>query len=102
MKHFMNTLRALLEADEPADPRKAARLSWLRLTAAAWQDANKRVHSAWSRTLARLPDDISDEELEELELPDPPEQAEVDALWAQLNDVVQHDKWPKELYWGGI
>ena len=46
-----------------------------------------------------LPDDIGDDELEAMSLPDPPEQAEVDALWEQLNDVIQKDLWPKELYW---
>ena len=46
--------------------------------------------------------DIPDELIDEVEVPPPPEQAEVDALWAQLNDVIQEDKWPKELYWGGI
>lgn len=101
-KHFMNTLRALLAADEPVDPRKAARWHWLHETAAAWDDANRRVNAAWDRTLARLPDDISDEKLAAMHLPDPPEQAEVDALWRQLNDVVQRDLWPRELYWSGV
>ena len=101
-KHFRDTLCALLSAGEPADPHKAARYHWLHRTTQAWQDANSRVTEAWDRALAPLPEDISDEELEALELPDPPEQAEVDALWAQLNDVIQHDKWPKELYFGGI
>ncbi|HXS50841.1 MAG TPA: hypothetical protein VN713_12060 [Sphingomicrobium sp.] len=101
-KHFMNTLRELLAADEPADAYGAARYRWLHRTAEAWQDANRRVTEAWFRTLAPLPDDISDEELEALDLPDPPEQAEVDALWAQLNDVIQKDLWPRHLYFGGI
>ena len=98
----MNTLRALLDADEPADPYKNVRWLWLQVTAAAWQDAMRRNHAAWDRMLAKLPDDISDEELEALDLPDPPEEAEVNALWAQLNDVIQKDLWPKELYFGGI
>src|SRR5947209_11774735 len=102
MAHFRNTLCALLAADEPADPRKAARWRWLHATAGKWQDANRRVDEAWSRVFAWLPEDISEQELESLDLPDPPEQAEVDALWAQLNDVVQRDLWPKHLYFGGL
>lgn len=98
MAHFMNTLCALLAADEPADPLKAARWRWLHATAEKWNDANRRVNHAWERALARLPDDISDAELEAMDLPDPPEQAEVDALWAQLNDIVQRDQWPREMY----
>lgn len=101
-KHFMNTLCALLEADEPADPRKAMRRAWLHLTAAKWQDALRRSEAAWKRRFDELPDDISDEELEALDLLDPPEEAEVNALWQQLDDVVQKDLWPRELYFGGF
>ena len=102
MAHFMNTLRALLAADEPADPRKNVRWLWLQVTAAEWQDAQRRCMAAWDRMMAQIPDDLSDEEVEALNLPDPPEQAEEDRLWAQLNEVVQKDLWPKELYFGGI
>jgi hypothetical protein len=101
-KHFANTLCDLLSADEPADPRKAARWHWLHDTAEAWHDAHDRLNAAWDRTFAALPDDIGDEELEALNLPDPPEEAEVNALWAQLNDVIQKDLWPRHLYWGEI
>ena len=98
MKHFMNTLRALLAADEPADPCKAARYRWLHRTAGAWHDARMRCDAVW-RELVR---DIPDELIDEVEIAEPPEQAEVDALWAQLNDVIQKDKWPKHLYWGAL
>lgn len=97
-KHFMNTLRALLWADEPADPLKAARYRWLHRTAAEWQEARERCDAVW-RELVR---DIPEELIDEVEIADPAEQAEVDALWKQLNDVIQHDKWPRHLYWGGI
>ena len=82
--------------------RAAARGAWVRETAAAWREAHRRLNAAWGRIFAALPGDLSDEELEALNLPDPPEQAEVDALWAQLNDVVQNDRWPRKLYLGGI
>ena len=101
-KQLMDTLCALLSAGEPVDPRKAARWRWLHETTAAWQDAQRRCTAAWDRLFADLPDDLSDEELDVLDLPEPPEQAEEDALWAQLNEVIQHDHWPKELYFGGI
>ena len=98
MVHFMNALRALLAADAPADPRKAARRSWLHATAAAWQDATRRCDAAWEELVADLPED----KIDEVELPPPPEQAEVDALWAKLDAVIERDEWPRELYWGGI
>ena len=97
-KHFMNTPRALLEVDEPADPFKAARYRWLHRTAAAWQDASRRCDAAWTELVRDIPDELIDE----VEVPPPPEEAEVNALWAQLNDVIQEDLWPKELYFGGI
>lgn len=102
MPHFMNTLRALLAEVETTDPRKAARLAWLRETAAAWREANRKVCAAWDRVLDGLPDDLGDEELEALNLPDPPEQREVDALHAQLKAVIDHDRWPRHLYWGDM
>lgn len=44
-----------------------------------------------------LPDDEDD--LDDVEFPGPPEQAELDALWEVVNAVVEEDKWPRELYW---
>jgi len=115
MRHFMNSLRALLAADEPADPRKAARYSWVHRTVAAWQDATRRCDDAWCELVRDMPEEHSSLSslgegdhpqdgggADDVEMTPPPEQAEVDALWAQLNDVIQKDLWPKELYWGGI
>jgi hypothetical protein len=99
-KHFINTLCALLAADEPADDYKNVRWLWLRLTTMEWLNAQRRAEAAWDALMAEVPDDLSDEELDAL--PEPPEQAEEDALWQQLDDVVQKDLWPKEMYFGGI
>jgi hypothetical protein len=98
----MNTLRELLAADEPADPRENARWRWLHETAAEWTDAQRRCTAAWDRMFAVLPDDLSDEEFDALDLPEPREESEVNALWEQLNDVIQKDLWPKALYFGCI
>jgi hypothetical protein len=85
MKHFMNE-----------------RWRWVRATAAEWMDAQRRCTAAWGRIIAELPNALSDAELDALDLPDPPEEAEVNALWAELNAVIQKDLWPKEFYFGGI
>jgi len=45
---------------------------------------------------------IPEDEIDDVEVPEPPEQAEVDALWGQLNAVIQKDQWPREMYFGGI
>ncbi|HEX5258095.1 MAG TPA: hypothetical protein VFW35_04855 [Sphingomicrobium sp.] len=95
-KHFIDNLCAMLGAGEPADPCKAERYRWLHETAAAWLDASRRCHAVWIELVRNIPDD----QIDEVEIPDPPEQAEEDALWQQLDDVIQEDKWPKHLYFG--
>ena len=56
-KHFMDTLCALLAADEPADPRKAARYHWLHRTAATWDDARQRCDAVWMELVRGIPED---------------------------------------------
>jgi hypothetical protein len=71
--------------------RAAARVAWVRRTSAAIRDAQHRADAAWMRLIDAHPDDAED-------LPDPPEQAELDALWAQMKAVADHDRWPRHLY----
>ncbi|HEV2079229.1 MAG TPA: hypothetical protein VGR19_04955 [Allosphingosinicella sp.] len=101
------TIRALLTAaaqaaadEEQSAARKAARAIWASQAVAAFFAAQERVGEAWDRILDTLPDDIDDEELEKL--PEPPEQAEADALWAEIEAVRDHDRWPRHLYWGDV
>jgi hypothetical protein len=98
------TVQALLTAatqaaaeDEQSEARKAARAQWASQAVAAFFAAQERVGEAWNRIFDELPDDIDDEELEKL--PEPPEQAECDALWAEIEAVRDRDMWPKELHW---
>ena len=77
------------------DPHKAERFRWLHETTAAWLDASRRCDAVWMELVRDIPEELIDE----VEIADPPEQAEVDALWAQLDDVVQKDLWPRHLYW---
>ena len=60
---------------------------------AALRLAQRRVFEAWDR----LPDDLDEEELEAI--PEPPKQGEVDAIWAELRAVRDHDRWPGHLRW---
>ena len=94
------TVRKLLDDAGEAAARKAARIAWVREAIAALRAAHKRVDQAWERTFAALPDDIDEEELEGI--PAPPEQAELDAIHAAIRAVVDHDRWPRELYFGQI
>jgi hypothetical protein len=61
--------------------------------------AQDRVGEAWDRIFDTLPHDLDDEELEAMNLPDPPEQAEVDALYEKIEAARERDVWPRELYW---
>lgn len=85
------------EEQRRAEARQAARVAWVKEVMAALRAAQDRVTEAWDRILDALPDDLSEEELEKL--PEPPEQAELDAILAQIEAVRDHDRWPKELYW---
>ena len=100
------TIRTLLaagtqeaEEEQRGHARQAARRAWLRETFAAMLAAQERVGEAWDRIFDTLPDDLDDEELEAMNLPDPPEQAEVNALYEQIEAARERDVWPRELYW---
>lgn len=86
-----------LAAEEAAElKRVAARLAWARRTADEWHEAQQAAHDAWMRLIAPY-DDWDEEDLPDL--PPPPEQAVVDALWRQLEDVRRRDLWPRHLHW---
>lgn len=100
------TLKALLAAAGEAagerarqEARIAARIAWAERRIADLKAAQQRVQDAWDRIFDALPDDIDDAELEAMDIPEPEEQAEVDAIWAELHAVREHDRWPKHLYW---
>jgi hypothetical protein len=100
------TIEALLAAatrvagdQDQREARAAARVVWVHERIAALKAAQESVDEAWARNLEALPDDHDDEREA---LPDPPEQAEVDAIIAEIEAVRDHDRWPRELYWGGV
>jgi len=83
--------------EEQAAARIAARCAWVAQAVPAFMAAQERVGEAWARIFESLPEDLPDEELEKL--PDPPEQAQADALWAEIKAVRDHDRWPRHLHW---
>lgn len=102
------TIAALLaaageKAGEQArhESRLAARAAWVKERIATLQAAYKRLEAAWNRIFDELGDehgdDLDDEALEAI--PDPPEQAELDSIHAELDAVRVHDKWPRHLHW---
>ncbi|MFL6829476.1 MAG: hypothetical protein ACJ8D5_02505 [Sphingomicrobium sp.] len=90
-----DTIHALLAAArQPAD-RKAARAAWVKRTAAAWRAAHRELDDLLDEAVELL-DEADFERLCEAEF------ARVDAMMAQLRAAADEDRWPRELYWGGI
>lgn len=87
----------LVGEDDRRDERAAARIAWVHEIMAKLRAAQKRADDAWMEAVRDLPDDYTEEEAEAI--PDPPEQAELDAIHALIDAVIEEDKWPRELYW---
>lgn len=58
------------------------------------------MQEAWDRIFEALPDDLDDEEVDAI--PPPPEQAELDAIFDEIEAVRDHDKWPRELHFKDV
>lgn len=77
---------------ESAQRRIAARVAWVNERMIAFRQAQERSHEAWTRMLDTDPD---------AEGP-PPEDAILNAIWEELDNVRAHDRWPRAMHWGGI
>jgi hypothetical protein len=88
-------VEALLASAGHLAALKERRGAWVRKTAAAWRDAHHEMDDRLGEAAVRL----SEEEFERL---CDQEQAKVDAIRQQISDVIDKDRWPKELYWGAI
>jgi len=80
-----------------AEARVAARVAWVKQRIADLKAAQKRVDEAWTRIFDAQPEDLDDDALEAI--PEPPEQAELDAIFAEIEAVRDHDRWPRHLHW---
>lgn len=93
------TIRALLAGLKSRDSadwrRKAARIGWVKETVKALRAAQRQMDERCMEAAERL----SEEEFERL---CDQEQAKVDAIRAELDAVIEHDRWPRELYFGRI
>jgi len=84
-------------AEEAAElERTAARIAWARRTLDEWSDAMAAADAAWMKLVEPYAD-WDDEDMPDIG--PPPEQALVDRLWQQLDDVRRRDLWPRHLYW---
>ena len=81
-----------------AEARAAKRLLWARAAIAVCRDLQEEIDEAWDKMLAERPDDARKDEL----LPDPPQQRHLDYIHALMDDVIERDRWPREMYWHAI
>lgn len=97
------TIAALLAAagrsaaDDGRSLARCARAAWVERRVEDLRRAQREADAAWSRLLDGLPDD-PDEDAPGA-LPEPPEQAALAAIHAELDAVRYQDRWPKELHW---
>jgi hypothetical protein len=75
--------------------RVAARTAWVREIMDAWREAQREMNDRCSEAVEHL-DEEAFERLCDAE------QAKVDAIRALINDVIEHDRWPPELYFGSL
>ena len=79
------------------DEMVAARIAWGRRLIDDYFEAVRRCDAAWMKLVEPWDDRDEDEDIPELD--PPPEQAEVDRLYALLSDMRDRDRWPRHLHW---
>lgn len=91
LANLLETARQGAREEDRAYSRGQARLAWIEERIADLKAAQKRADEAWFRLVDAHPDEDED-------LPPPPEQAELDAILAELWAVRDKDLWPKDMY----
>jgi hypothetical protein len=76
--------------------RGLARAAWAMERVDALKRAQRAMIAAWMELIAPY-EDVDDEDLPEID--PPPEEAVVDAILAEINAAVDHDRWPAHLHW---
>jgi len=89
------TIKTLLATAAAPAACKAARIAWVKRTGDAWLAAHRALDDRLGEAVERLSEEAF-ERLCEAEF------ARVDAMMAQLRAAVDEDRWPRELYVGGI
>lgn len=75
--------------------RVKPRVVWVRETMAAWAEAQRHMDRRCRAAVGRIPDAEFDRIFDE-------EQAKVAAILDQLHAVRDHDRWPRDLYFGCV
>ena len=90
-------LRTIFAPALQAADRTVARATWARQVMAELARVQQLLDQAWDRHLAEHPEDDDDDDDFS-----PPEQAQLEALLAQINAAIDHDRWPRHLDWGSL
>jgi hypothetical protein len=85
------TIRSLLDTALQPARRKARRRAWAMKTYAAWCEAMREMDDKCMAAVGRLTEEEFNRLCDE-------EQAKVDALRALLEDVIERDRWPREMH----
>ena len=92
---FERKIRALLAGAAAPAECKDARAAWVRRTGAAWREAHRAMDDRLGAAVGRM----SEADFERL---CDAEMAKVDAMMASCGRRLDEDRWPRELYVGGI
>lgn len=97
------TLKAERTIEHLADElsRQAARVAWVRETSGALREAQREMDECLAQSVGGTDEQGTGTEASEkaFERLFEAEQAKVDAIYAQLRAVADHDRWPRHLYW---
>ena len=80
---------------ELSSPDADASAAFYREVMGALRQAQREMDDRCDAAVAELDEDAFNRLFEA-------EQAKVDAIRAQIDDVIEHDKWPKHLYFKGV
>jgi hypothetical protein len=98
----MDPKEAALEAERAASQLKA-RLDWLKSRFARMKALHAALADYWGDYFEAHPEaDPDDPDFDEAGLPEPPEQAELETIEAEIEAVRLHDRWPRHLHWPGV
>jgi hypothetical protein len=85
--------------DSKARERQLARLAWSLNRIDDMKRARKALDAAWMKLLEPY-DDWDEEDLPEI--PEPPEEAAFQAIWQEVMEAIEHDRWPAHLHFKSV
>lgn len=85
--------------DRKARERQLARTAWGLNRLDDMKRAQKALDAAWMKLLEPY-DDWDEDDLPDI--PDPPEEAAFQAIWQEVMEAIEHDRWPAHLHFKAV